>query len=228
VPPNPSEARERQRSDDGYRVPDNLIDFARTTLPSDQPLYLVSSAPSGFRQACLEKLATARLGRPVLWLGAVPVRPVRSDGHWTSRTAAVCRGERKPVASGQAVDPRPAHRPAAAGAIARLRRRRALPMVKAEATALDVGRPSASMTRLTRRVSSASRASPAIRQKRASSRIPGCCGSGFAQATLGRRRHFLTMGHRAHARHLLQEPAGARRRVRMVTGGRGAATLRVP
>lgn len=80
VPLNPSEARERQRSDDGYRVPDNLIDFARTALPSDQPLYLVFEPPSGFLPGVpWEKLATARLGRPVLRLGAVPVRPVRSD-----------------------------------------------------------------------------------------------------------------------------------------------------
>jgi hypothetical protein len=80
VPLNLSEAMERQRSDDGYRVPDSLIDFARAALPSGEPLYLVFEPPSGYLPGVpWEKLATARLERPVLRLGAVPVRPVRSD-----------------------------------------------------------------------------------------------------------------------------------------------------
>src|SRR6516225_5416901 len=46
VPLSVSEARQRQRSDDGYRIPDSLIDFARQVLPFREPLYLEFDAPS--------------------------------------------------------------------------------------------------------------------------------------------------------------------------------------
>jgi hypothetical protein len=80
VPLNLSEAWERQRSDDGYRIPDSLIEFGRHVLPSKEPLYLLFDTPTGYLPGVpWEKLATAGLERPVLRLGPVSVRPVRSD-----------------------------------------------------------------------------------------------------------------------------------------------------
>jgi hypothetical protein len=80
VPLTVSEARDRQRSDDGYRIPDSLIDFVHDVVPYGAPLYLDFGAPSGNLPGVpWEKLMTARLKRPVLRLGAVPVRPVRSS-----------------------------------------------------------------------------------------------------------------------------------------------------
>lgn len=80
VPLNPPEAQKRQRSDDGYRISDSLIDFIRHVLPSNEPLYLVFDNPSGYLPGVpWEKLMTAQIERPVLRLGAVPVQPVRSN-----------------------------------------------------------------------------------------------------------------------------------------------------
>ena len=75
-----SEAKSREQSEAGYRLPESLFDFARTALPPAQPLYLAFETPSGYLPGVpWEKLATARLERPVLRLGAAPVQPVRSE-----------------------------------------------------------------------------------------------------------------------------------------------------
>ena len=80
VPLNQSEAQKRQRSDDGYRISESLVDFARHVLPPSEPLYIVFDSPSGYLPGVpWEKLVTAQIERPVLRLGAVPVQPVRSN-----------------------------------------------------------------------------------------------------------------------------------------------------
>lgn len=80
VPLSYAEARSRQGSDEGYRLPDSLVDFTRSALQPEQPLYLAFETPFGFLPGVpWEGLAAERLMRPILRLGATPVRPVRSE-----------------------------------------------------------------------------------------------------------------------------------------------------
>lgn len=80
VPFGHGEAKSRERSDDGYSLPDSIIDFTRSALEPNQPIYLSFETPYGFLPGLpWERLGTERLERPVLRLGAAPVRPVRSE-----------------------------------------------------------------------------------------------------------------------------------------------------
>jgi hypothetical protein len=88
VPLGYGEAKSRERSDDGYFVPDSIIDFTRSALEPDQPIYLSFETPYGFLPGLpWERLGTERLQRPILRLGAAPVRPVRSE---TTLDVAFC------------------------------------------------------------------------------------------------------------------------------------------
>ena len=88
VPLSWDEAKSRQASDDGYFLPDSIIDFTRSALQPDEPLYLAFQTPCGFLPGLpWERLGCERLGRPVLRLGAAPVRPVRSE---TTLDVAYC------------------------------------------------------------------------------------------------------------------------------------------
>ncbi|MDM0122586.1 hypothetical protein [Variovorax arabinosiphilus] len=80
VPLGYAEAKLREGSDEGYRLPSSIVDFIRSALDPDLPIYITFETPYGYLPGVpWERLGVEQLGRPVLRLGAAPVRPVRSD-----------------------------------------------------------------------------------------------------------------------------------------------------
>lgn len=75
IPLRYSEARALRTCN--YRLPEILTSFIGQALPADRPLYLAFDSPYGYLPAVpWETLATPVLGRPVLRLGTVAVRPM--------------------------------------------------------------------------------------------------------------------------------------------------------